>query len=292
MDSAPSLPGVSAAAADPATGGKLQRLRDVVGSLESVVVCYSGGADSALVLKVATDVLGDRATGLMGVSASFAPRELEAARHVAQAMGARLIEAATRETDLADYRRNPQDRCFVCRNVLYDEAREVARREGRRWIVDGTNADDVGHDFRPGLRAAKENGVRHPLVEAGLTKDDVRAVSRALGLETWSKPATACLSSRVPYGEEITPEKLAQIASAEEACRRILDVDVVRVRHHGTVARIEIPRERLKDALERSERLVEALRGVGFLYVTLDLDGFRSGSLNEALKVRDPRKGS
>ena len=261
---------------------KLRDLRDVIQSYESVVVAFSAGADSTLVAKVAADILGERALAVTSASESLAERELREALEYAESLGINHRVIYTNELSNPDYLANPTNRCYHCKTELYDHLVELAEREGYRTVANGLNVDDLG-DYRPGLQAAKEHDVRAPLQEAGLTKPDVRAISRLLDVPTWDKPAMACLSSRVPYGEAITPEKLKQIDRAEQAIRD-LGYRQLRVRHHGQVARIELPTESLVTFVtEHAATATEKLKALGFLYVTLDLQGFRSGSMNEVL---------
>jgi uncharacterized protein len=256
-------------------------LEGAIDALGSVAVAYSGGVDSTLVLRVAHERLGPRAVGVIGVSRSLPPGELDAARVVAASFGARLVELATDEVADPRYAANPADRCFYCKSELHAKLRPWARENGFAAVADGLNVDDLG-DWRPGKKAADEAGVRHPLVDAGLGKDAIRAVARALGLANWDKPALACLSSRVPYGTAIRPAMLDQIGYAELLVRR-LGFASVRVRWHGDVARIEVPGADLARAFDRRAEISAAARTAGFKFVALDLEGYRQGALNEAL---------
>jgi uncharacterized protein len=261
--------------------GKLERLREILAAYGNVAVAYSGGADSAFLADVAHEVLGDRMVAVTAVSESLAPEERASASALASARGWRHVEIQTHELERDEYRRNDTDRCYHCKTELFET---LARLDlGVKEVLVGTNADDEG-DFRPGGRAASERGVRTPLLDAGLTKDEVRALSRERGLPTWDKPASACLSSRIAYGIEVTPERLDRVARAESYLRR-LGLAQVRVRDHGDLARVEVPAAdvaRLADDDVRAP-LAAFLRGLGFAFVTLDLEGFRSGSLNRAL---------
>ena len=237
---------------------KLADLRAVIQKYESVVVAFSAGADSTLVAKVATDVLGARALAVTSASESLAERELQESLEYAESLGINHRVIYTQELQNPDYLANPTNRCYHCKTELYDHLVELAQAEGYQHVANGLNLDDLG-DYRPGLQAAKEHEVRAPLQEAGLTKPDVRAISKLLNVPTWDKPAMACLSSRVPYGEAITPEKLRQIDHAEQALRD-LGYRQLRVRHHGHVARIELPADQLvtfvtEHAAIASERL-------------------------------------
>ncbi|MBM4014952.1 MAG: ATP-dependent sacrificial sulfur transferase LarE [Planctomycetes bacterium] len=256
-------------------------LERAIDSLGSVAVAFSGGIDSTLVLRIAHERLGPRAVGVIGVSRSLPPGELEDARGVAATFGARLVELATDEVTDPRYAANPANRCYFCKSELHAKLRPWALANGFAAVADGLNADDLG-DWRPGKQAADEAAVRHPLVEAGLGKAAIRALARELGLPNWDKPALACLSSRVPYGTAIQPAMLDQIGFAELLVRR-LGFASVRVRWHGDVARIEVPPEELARAFERRVELAVAVRTAGFKFAALDLDGYRQGALNEAL---------
>ncbi len=271
----------------------LDRLRALFGTLESVLVCYSGGIDSALVLAVAHDVLGSRAVGMTAVSPSLAPFEKEAAVAVAKQIGARHELVESREIERPGYVANAPDRCFHCKSELYDIAEQKRSEWGLRYVVNGTNMDDLG-DYRPGLEAAKHAGVRSVLVECGFQKADVRQCAQLIGLAIWDKPASACLSSRIPYGTEVTRERLTQIGGLE-AELRTLGLRQVRVRWHAlggptgdtadarALARIEVARSELAQAFDARDAIAAAGVRFGFAYVTLDLQGYRMGSHNEVL---------
>lgn len=258
------------------------RLATLLGDLPGAIVAYSGGADSAFLADVAHEVLGPRMTAVTAVSESLAPEERAAAADLARARGWRHEEIVTREMDKAAYRANAPDRCFHCKDTLFDALDALAVARGSAVLV-GTNLDDTG-DFRPGHRAAREHGVRAPLLEAGLGKEAIRELSRARGLPTWDKPASACLASRIAYGIEVTPERLDRVGKAE-AFLRALDLRELRVRDHGDLARVEVPGEAIARlaAPETRARVVGYLKELGFQYVTLDLEGFRSGSMNAPL---------
>jgi len=262
---------------------KLNRLSASIRALGSALVCYSGGVDSAFVLAVASRELGARAVGMTAVSASLPPGELEQAREIAREMKADHRVVESHETEDPRYVANAPDRCFYCKSELYDIARVKRQEWGLAVILNGTNCDDLG-DYRPGLEAAKKAGVVSPLVESGFTKADVREGSRALGLKVWDKPAAACLSSRIPYGTSVTPERLLQVGGFEAELKR-LGFRQVRVRYHDKLARVETSLEELARAVDPATRaeIVAAGKRHGFQYVTLDLGGYRMGSHNEVL---------
>ena len=259
---------------------KLDHLRATLRSLRSVLVAYSGGVDSALVMAVAHQELGERALACIGVSPSYPTREMRAAIQLAETLAVpfRLID--TEEYLDPNYAANATDRCYFCKTELHGQLQAIARAEGWAAVVDGNNASDLG-DYRPGMTAAREHGVRSPLLEADITKAEVRALAQALGLPVWDKPAMACLSSRVPHGTPITPELLRQIEHAEDALAA-QGFRQFRVRHHGDIARIELPAEDLPQALVQREAIVAGVQAAGYRFVTLDLAGFRSGSLSGA----------
>jgi uncharacterized protein len=263
---------------------KRTRVEEILRACGSVLVACSGGVDSVLLAAVAARVLGDQAVAATAVSASLASGELADARAAAAAAGIRHLEVPTTEIDNPAYAANATDRCFHCKDAAYGTFKELASREGLAVIIDGTNADDTS-DFRPGRRAARDHGVRSPLVEAGMTKQEIRDWARELGLAVWDKPAAACLSSRVPYGSPVTLEKLTRIDRAESALKA-LGFRQCRVRDHGTVARIEIETALLPKLLEIREAVVAALKQAGFAYISLDLEGFRSGSMNEVATAK------
>jgi uncharacterized protein len=265
---------------------KLAHLRALLGELDTVLVAYSGGVDSTFLLRVAHEVLGGRCLALTTASPTTPADDLAEARALAAGMGVEHVVVDTNELEIPGYAENPVNRCYFCKDNLFVLCAAEATRRGIATVVDGANCDDLA-DHRPGLRAAAEQAVRHPLVEAGFSKADVRAASRALGLPTWDRPASPCLSSRFPYGTAITPERLRQVAQAEAALRAE-GLRELRVRwHEGGVARIEVSAADMPALLARRDAIVAALRTVGFAYVTLDLQGFRSGSLNEVLQKHE-----
>jgi uncharacterized protein len=265
---------------------KLARLRGVIGEYESALVCFSGGVDSMFLLRVAHDVLGDRCTALTAVSVTMAASEREAAAELARGLGVRHEVIESREMERPGFAANPVDRCYHCKAELLEIARPVADRLEVREVLLGTNTDDLG-DHRPGLKAANERGARHPLVEAGLTKAEIRSLSRELGLSTWDKPQLACLSSRFPYGTEITTERLRQVDGFEEGLRG-LGFRQLRVRYHGEVARIELDVDSMGRVMVPGvrEAIVTLGRRLGFTFVALDLAGFSSGSMNQLIGLR------
>lgn len=283
-------PEALAGAADPAMAPGLDAresaLYDALGALPSLIVAYSGGVDSAYLACAATRVLGPAALCVTADSASYPERHRQLARRIAHEAGLNHLEIRTGEMSRPEYRANPANRCYYCKHELYTHLSALARERGIPVIVDGSNADDRG-DYRPGRQAAREFGVRSPLDEAGLTKADIRELSRRAGLPTWDEPASACLSSRIPYFSEVTDEKLRMIEQAETALRD-LGFRICRVRHHDSLARLELGRDEVARALEpaMAEVIDRALRAIGYEHVTVDLRGYRMGSLNEALRLR------
>ena len=266
---------------------KLNRLKALFADVDRALIAYSGGIDSTLVAKVAYDVLGDRALAVTANSPSLLPDDLEDATVQAAAIGIRHEIVKTHELDNPNYAANPVNRCYFCKSELHDTLKPLALKRGYPYVVDGVNADDL-QDYRPGIQAAKERGARSPLAEVGISKFEVREISRHLGLPWWDKPAQPCLSSRFPYGEAITMEKLQRVGQAERYLRN-LGLRELRVRSAGDTARIEIPAANIKDFVAKHdlEALVAAFQDYGFTYVTLDLEGFRSGKLNQVLQLAE-----
>jgi uncharacterized protein len=265
---------------------KGRRLHTLLTGFDSVIVAFSGGADSAYLAWAATQAIGPSALCVTADSPSYPDRHRQLARRVAREFGLRHEIIHTRELERTEYRQNPTNRCYYCKQELYTALRSLASERGVEAIADGSNADDRG-DYRPGRQAAREFGVRSPLDEVGLTKAEIRELSRIAGLPTWDEPASACLSSRIPYHSEVTDEKLRMIERAESVLHD-LGFRVCRVRHHDRLARIEIGRDELARALEPDVRfrIVEALTDIGYQHVTIDLQGYRMGSLNEGVRLR------
>jgi pyridinium-3,5-biscarboxylic acid mononucleotide sulfurtransferase len=265
---------------------KHEKLRQIIGGYRSALVCFSGGVDSMLLLKVAHDVLGERATALTAVSITMARSERQGAIDLARQLGVKHEVVESHELERPGFAANPTNRCYHCKVELLEIARPLADRLGLAEVLLGTNVDDLG-DHRPGLDAAKERGARQPMVDAGLTKPEVRTLSQQLGLPTWDKPQLACLSSRFPYGTEITPQRLEQVDAFEDGLRE-LGFRQLRVRYHGEVARLELEQEALIRAIDPDirRRVVELGRRLGFTFVALDLAGFASGSLNQLVGLR------
>ena len=265
---------------------KAGRLRDLLTGYQSVLIAFSGGVDSAYLAIAAHDALGDRALAVTADSPSYPDTHRRLALSIARDFKFAHEMIQTAELERPEYRANPANRCYYCKDELYSQLAAIARDRGFAVVLDGNNADDRG-DYRPGRQAAREHGVRSPLDEADLTKDDIRQLAREAGLASWDEPASACLSSRIPYGQEVTDERLRQIENAE-AILRELGFRIFRVRHHDSVARLEIAKAEMPRALDPgiNAALVSRLKALGYQYVSLDLQGYRLGSLNEALPLR------
>jgi pyridinium-3,5-biscarboxylic acid mononucleotide sulfurtransferase len=263
---------------------RVERLREILREAGSVCIGYSGGVDSVFLARIALDTLGrENVLAVTGISAAYPAIQRETAGECARQQGLPHLEIDTDELNDPDYAANPVNRCYFCKTELWSRLSVIALERGLALVIDGANADDAS-DHRPGGIAAREHGVRSPLMEAGLTKQDIRAHSRALGLPTWDQPASPCLSSRLPYGVAVTPERLRQVEDAETHMRRI-GFREFRVRHHGDVARIEVAPHEMPRALMLAEQITAALRGLGFERVLLDVDGYRRGSLNEGIPL-------
>lgn len=266
---------------------KLNMLKNNIKKLKSVAVAYSGGVDSTFLLKVAHDILGDKAIAVTAKSSTYPEREFNEAKKFAEEIGVKHIVIVSEELEIEGFSKNPTNRCYFCKKELFTKIKDVARQNNVEKILDGSNLDDI-KDYRPGMEAAKELDIISPLKEAELSKKDIRELSKSMGLKTWNKPSFACLSSRVPYGSEITMSKLKMIEISEQF---LLDLGFrqVRVRHHGDIARIEIsPEERQRFFnLELMDKVADKLKNIGFKYVTLDLLGYRTGSMNEVLTKQE-----
>lgn len=270
---------------------KRRKLEEILRELGSVAIGFSGGIDSTLLIRMATEILGDRALAVIGRSATYPTREFEEAIQLATSFGSRYRIVDTEETDDLKFRENPPDRCYFCKSELFTKLHAIAEQEGIAWVADGTILDDLG-DFRPGMRAKSEQSVRSPLLEAGFTKADVRVLARELGIPSWDKPSFACLSSRFPYGQGITKENLMKVDAAETFLRDH-GFRFFRVRHHDDrTARLELGPQEFDRVLDPSfrEKLVRHFKDLGFSYVTLDLQGYRTGSMNEVL-TEDEKRG-
>ncbi len=263
--------------------GKLDRLKEIIKGLDSVIVAFSGGADSTFLLKISYDVLGENAVALTAISPSYPAFELEEARELAKDIGVRFITESSHELDIPGYQENSPKRCFFCKTELFNICFAKANELGIRNVVYGATLSDLG-DFRPGMDAAKEMGARAPLLEAGLNKEEIRYLSRSMGLSTWDKPQMACLSSRIPYGTAVTEDRLKTIALSELFLRQ-LGLRQFRVRYHEKIARIEVDESEFERILSRDlrEKISRRLKELGFTYVTIDIEGYRSGSMNESL---------
>lgn len=264
-------------------GQKYDRLIQNLEDCESVIVAFSGGVDSTFLLKAAVEALKEKALAVTITGELYPPGEMEEAVKLARSIGAEHIMVENRDLDNPVFASNPPNRCYHCKKNEYGEILEVARDRGIKVVVDGLNADDLS-DYRPGIRAGEELGVRSPLKDVGLIKEEIRALSRKFGLPTADKPANPCLASRFPYGTKITMEGLKQVGAAEEVIRKA-GVPLVRVRHHGNLARIEVPAEYIRLVMENAAEIEKSIRDIGYNYITLDLRGYRMGSMNETLKL-------
>jgi pyridinium-3,5-biscarboxylic acid mononucleotide sulfurtransferase len=263
------------------TLSKLENLKTIIKETGGAVVAFSGGVDSTFLLKIAHDVLGNKVLAVTANSETYPKRELEEAKTFAKSLGIRHIVIETLELEIEGFADNPPDRCFYCKHELFSKLTDIAKSNGIDYVFDGSNYDDR-NDHRPGMRAAKQLGVISPLKQAEMSKDDIREISKEIGLSTWNKPSFACLSSRFPYGTKITPEKLVVIGEAEDFIRD-LGFNELRVRHHDNIARIEIGKADLVRIIPYADQIVAKIKSLGFLYVTLDLAGYKTGSMNYTL---------
>ena len=262
---------------------KFQRLKDILNEMGSLLIAFSGGVDSTFLLRVAHNCLDDYLLAVTATSETYSSEELVEAKAYAESLGVQHMIIDSKELHIQGFRENTPQRCYYCKRELFSQLKEIALEKRITWVADGTNADDIG-DYRPGLRAAAELGIRSPLRESGLTKEEIRQLSKEMGLPTWNKPTLACYASRFPYGMEITAQRLKQVGDAETFLRS-QGIRTVRVRHHGHIARIEVGLEEMSTFLEPDFRrkIVGELKQLGYAYVALDLQGFRSGSMNEVL---------
>lgn len=275
---------------EPETKKRYEKLRTILNEMGSVVIGFSGGVDSTFLSYTAHDVLGDKALAVTAVSPTLPESEEQDARDMAADIGIRHLVVHSTEFSDPEFVKNPKNRCYICKKIRFTALVDLAKQEGYHWVVDGGNVDDLG-DFRPGMKALEEmaDAVRSPMIEAGITKADIRVLSRELGLRTWDKQSAACLASRIPYGVELTPQRLSMIDKAEQYIAPYIKGSM-RVRYHGDVARIEVGEEEIPAILAHRKDIVQALRQCGFTYVSLDLGGYEMGSLNEVIETSEEDK--
>ena len=274
---------------EPETKKRYEKLRTILNEMGSVVIGFSGGVDSTFLSYTAHDVLGDKALAVTAVSPTLPESEEQDARDMAADIGIRHLVVHSTEFSDPEFVKNPKNRCYICKKIRFTALVDLAKQEGYHWVVDGGNVDDLG-DFRPGMKALEELAdVRSPMIESGITKADIRALSRELGLRTWDKQSAACLASRIPYGVELTPQRLSMIDKAEQYIAPYIKGSL-RVRYHGDVARIEVGEEEIPAILAHRKDIVQALRQCGFTYVSLDLGGYEMGSLNEVIETGEEDK--
>lgn len=261
---------------------KLEQLKSNLKKMESVAIAYSGGVDSTFLVNVAQDVLGEKAIAVTATSSTYPKRELEQAKQLAKNIGIKHVIINSEETEINNFSKNPTNRCYFCKKELFSKIKQIANEENINYVLDGSNVDDT-NDYRPGIKALEEFGVVSPLKEAGLTKKEIKELSRKMNLDTWDKSPFACLASRFPYGVEITKSKLEQVEKAESFLHA-LDIKQFRVRYHNEIARIEVSKNDFQHILKNSDEVVKKFKELGFKYITLDIEGYRIGSLNEVLK--------
>jgi len=258
---------------------KYNQLKENLLEMDSVAIAYSGGVDSTFLVKVAYDVLGEKAVAVTATSSTYPKRELNQAKKFAENFGIKHIIIESEETKINNFSSNPKNRCYFCKKELFSKIKQIAKKNDLRFVLDGSNADDE-YDFRPGMKAIKELKIISPLKDAGLSKNEIKEISYELHLDTWDKPAFACLASRFPYGIEITKSRLDQVEKAESFLHSI-DIKQFRVRYHDDIARIEVEKNDFIVILKHSDEIIEKFKKIGFKYVTLDIEGYRMGSLNE-----------
>lgn len=261
---------------------KMENLKDKLRRMGRVVIAFSGGVDSTFLVKVAYEVLGKNVIAVTAASSTYPKTELEEAKRLARLIGVRHIIVNSEETEVENFKQNPPNRCYYCKKELFSRLKEIAKKEKINYVLDGTNYDDLT-DFRPGMKALRELNIISPLKDAKLTKEDIRNLSKLMNLDTWDKPACACLASRFPYGIRITKERLDRVEKAEAVIRN-LGIRQLRVRYHNEIARIEVNKKDMQLLLEHSDSIVKKFKELGFIYVTLDMEGYRTGSLNEVLR--------